>query len=87
MELSREEIEDGLLRLCYDSKGWALHEAKVLDLIAAEDAAIAELTLRALKPEDLSKLNFHIAKREGLQVSLYLKDEVKLDADPTVESV
>lgn len=87
MELSREETEDNLLRLCYDSKGWQVHEARVLELIAAEDAAIAELTLRPLKAEELSKLNFHIAKREGLQVSLYLKDDVKLDADPAVESV
>lgn len=88
MELSKEEAEINLRRLTYNTAGFKIHEERLAELIAAEDAAVYSLTLKPLSTEQRDELNLHIARRQGLLMALTLKEEALPDSDTVeVESV
>lgn len=80
MELTKEEAEENLLRLMYNSAAWKVHQQKIEDLMNAERAAIAGIVLHPVT--DTTLLNLHISRLEGMEMVKAIPSEVVPDSDP-----
>ena len=70
----------------FDSPGWAIYEERIKELITCEDSRIMLLTVECVKPEKLSELNFHIAKRNAYSEMLLTKEALLDEASEEMVS-
>lgn len=75
--MSKEDNERHSLILLFDSPGWKVIEEKLAELIDCENAHIESMISRSLSEKDREELNFHIARKEGMNRIFLLKEEIR----------